>query len=117
MRGAKLLALLAAIALSGCKTESADRHVYLGMTPEELRANFGEPSRIEPNPSGGEDWYYLIRTWGKPKVGGTTSTDEVTQIGSVDLTLTRSWTTEQRPVHLKDGHVIAPVPNGKVVKP
>ncbi len=113
-----ILLILALLTLTGCQTNSPDRHLHAGMTREELRADFGEPSRIEPDAPEGEDWYYLIRTWSKPAWGGATSKDDITQVGSVDFTLSRSWTTEQRPVHLsKDGHVIDPVPIGKVVSP
>lgn len=105
-----------ALTLTACQTESSDRHVRLGMSRDALRAKFGEPSHIERNDSGGEDWYYTFRTWSKSEPGAETTRDAYTDTPRVDFSVTRTWTTEEQPVHLShDGYIIEPVPTGKIV--
>jgi hypothetical protein len=117
LRGRIFFALCLAAMLAGCASDQPERpRLHAGMPREELKAWYGEPSRIEPAPGGGEDWYYTFSYWSPPQVGGTTSRDEVQQIDTVSLGLSSSHSKVECPVHISpEGRVVGPVPPGKLV--
>jgi hypothetical protein len=117
---AVILAATTFLLLAGCATETrtADVAVRAGMSRVDLRAYFGEPLRIERNPSGGEDWYYRFIAWKTRPVGESGTREEFGERTSyVSVGLEFSRPIEERPVHVcAEGFVIGPVPTGKVVK-
>jgi len=115
-----VLAVISLLVLAGCASapETADADVYLGMSRNRLRARFGEPLRIVPVASGGEDWYYRFVSW---KAHGTaeagTSVDFGERTSSVSMSIDPSKGTEEHAIHVSsDGYVMAPLPEGKVVR-
>ena len=105
---------------AGCSTthESAYSTVLEGMSRNVLRANFGEPLRIEPGASGGEDWYYHFSSLRTQPTGSSGTTDDFGQRTTyVSAELNFSKQVVELPVHVSpDGFVVPPLPNGKVVK-
>ena len=105
--------------LTGCADapETSENHLRLGLSRDQLRARFGEPLRIESHGANGEDWYYHFVSWDKhPTYTEDTSNEfgQRTTTSSVGIQFTH--TSEELPVHVSaDGHVIGPLPEGKVV--
>jgi hypothetical protein len=114
--------LVSALALSflagGCASpKTAEVPLLTGMTRNQLRLYFGEPLRIAPNPTGGEDWYYRFTAW-KTRPTGVTGTNEEfgEKTSYVGVGLAFSRDAVERPVHLSaEGVVIAPLPAGKII--
>ena len=120
--GLLIFAIFAAVALSGCVTDS-DTGSYrprlrVGMSRDDLRACFGKPLRIEAVASGGEDWYYAFASGSAPQVDTSSSYDSSgARTDSVSVSLSDTKTTQECPIHLSsDGYVIEPVPEGDVVR-
>lgn len=114
------LIILGLFLLAGCVDESAPspRPVRLGWSREDLRERFGEPLRIEKVGGGGEDWFYNFVSYGSHPSGS--SEQRVDEFGNRDSSVIIGWQftreTEVRAIHVSaDGHVIEPVPEGKVV--
>ena len=113
---------LAAMSLSvfvGCAArETTYSTVMEGMSRNVLRANFGEPLRIEPQASGGEDWYYNFSSWQAQPTGSSGTTEDFgdrTSYASAGLAF--SQRVLELPVHVSSaGFVVSPLPKGKVVK-
>jgi hypothetical protein len=104
------LALLSTLLFAGCVTQPEMASVRAGMSREDLRFYFGEPVRIQATDSGGEDWYYRFVSWTNPTVERTVSHD------SRSTTSSSSYSKDERPIHLSpDGHVMEPLPEGKLV--
>jgi hypothetical protein len=117
------LHLLAAISLCGCggcatTHEAKYSNVLEGMSRNVLRYNFGEPLRIEPGVSGGEDWYYHFVSWQSQPTGESGTKDDFGQTTSyASAGLTFSEPVVELPVHVSaEGFVVPPIPKGKVVK-
>jgi hypothetical protein len=114
------MALLVAVAVTACVSESASERprVRVGMSREDLRLYFGQPLRIEPASSGGENWYYSFVSWSSPQVEATRPGDSLDpDISSVSLSVSSSRGEQERPVHLSaDGYVTEPIPEGKLVR-
>jgi hypothetical protein len=89
------------------------------MSRDDLRACFGEPLRIEPAPTGGENWFYRFTGWSRPEIGGETSRDMFDpNVNTVSITLSSSHGTHESAVHISgDGYVVDPLPAGKIVRP
>src|SRR5579859_6420260 len=68
-----ILIVLPLAGLIGCESvpETSPVAVRPGMTREQLKARYGEPLRIEPVASGGEDWHYRFLAW-KSRPSGET---------------------------------------------
>jgi len=114
-----MASLFAAAALAGCVTTDSDApQVRVGMSRDDLRAHFGEPLRIEPASSGGEDWYYTFASWSSPQVDTSTSYDiSGARTDSVSVSLSDARSTQECPVHLSnDGYVTEPIPDGQIVR-
>ena len=113
---------LAAISLfifAGCATrETTYSTVMEGMSRNVLRSNFGEPLRIEPGASGGEDWYYNFSSWQTQPTGSSGTIEdfgERTTYASAGLAFSQQVL--ELPVHISsEGFVVSPLPKGKVVK-
>jgi hypothetical protein len=109
----------ALLLLAGCAEtpETSENHLRLGLSREQLRERFGEPLRIESHGGDGEDWYYYFVSWDThPSQASDASNDfgQRTTSGSLGIQFERS--SEDLPVRISaDGHVIAPLPQGKVV--
>jgi outer membrane protein assembly factor BamE (lipoprotein component of BamABCDE complex) len=112
--------LLLAIGLTACSTPSArliNTPIRAGMTRAELVAEYGPPLRTEPNPNGGEDWFYTFgvkkrESWpvSEAVVSETERSYSFTQASATTTTMT------ELPVHLSpEGRVIEPLPVGSVV--
>jgi len=105
---------------AGCTTanETVYSTVLKGTSRNVLRANFGEPLRIEPAASGGEDWYYRFSLWQSQPVGSSGTNDDFGQpstYASAGLTFFKQIM--ELPVHVSaDGFLVPPLPKGKVVK-
>lgn len=115
-----LLALSLVCALAGCATESArsePARVRVGMSRDDLKFFFGNPSRIEPLPDGGEDWYYSFATSSPPQVESSSVVDPFGgRTDTVSVTVSDNRTVQRCPIHLSaDGLVIEPIPEGKLV--
>jgi len=115
-----ILVAMSLAALVGCEStpETSSIAVRVGLTREQLKARFGEPLRIEPVASGGEDWFYKFLAWQARPSGetgvavGTGGTESY-----VSATVEASKEAEERPIHISpDGYVIEPIPAGKIVK-
>ena len=118
--GYLVLVVVCLMALTGCESvpETSLIAVRLGMSREQLKSRYGEPSRVEPAASGGEDWYYRFLAWKhRPteETGTSVGSGGTSSYSSVSV---ESWKeTEERPIHISpDGFVIAPLPDGKIVK-
>src|SRR5579859_3333625 len=112
------IALLAA-GFTACVSDAPDPpHLRVGMSCDDLRACFGEPLRIEPAPSGGENWYYPFTGWSPPEIGGATTRDMFDpNVSTVSVTLSSSHGTHESPVHVSgEGYVVDPLPAGKIVR-
>ncbi len=104
--------------LTACVSDVPDPpRLRLGMSREDLRACYGEPLRIEPASSGGENWFYPFNGWSAPEIGGVAARDPWDpNVSSVSLTLSSSHGTHEAPVHVSpEGYVIEPIPAGKLV--
>ena len=110
-------ALLLVLAMfAGCATESDSPTVYVGMSRGRLKARFGEPLRVEPTRTGGEDWYYPFSSWRHSNLDGSVENDGETRSASVSMTLSDGNNTRECPIHLSpDGYVIEPLPVGRIV--
>ena len=113
-------AAISLLVLAGCASnlETTDIPVRLGMSRSDLRLRFGEPLRIEPVASGGEDWYYRFTSWKTHPTSASGTTFESGEVTSyVSTGLEFSQDTEERPVHTSaSGFVVEPLPDGKVVR-
>lgn len=125
MNGKHLILVTGTIFLfAGCATppdNASDVAVRVGMSRTELRVMYGEPLRIEPNASGGEDWYYHFYSRYKVPVGSGTVTSETdfhgNTITSASETVQIGQDTDEQPIHLsRAGNVVEPLPSGKVLK-
>lgn len=120
MRCFNLLVLIGWCACAGCATAPPTRYstVLEGMSRNNLRFYFGEPLRIEPGPSGGENWYYRFSSWHANPTGAAETSDDFGQrTSSASLVVEVSKQIVELPVHLSsDGFVVPPIPHGKVVK-
>jgi hypothetical protein len=107
---------------AGCATAPEGKHatVMEGMSRNNLRFYFGEPSRIETTASGGETWYYRFSSWNaQPSSNSGTTVDPVTgqRTDYASANLNFSKNVVECPVHISaDGFVVRPVPEGKVVR-
>ncbi len=115
-----LFALIATGLLGGCATnweESAKPRLRAGMSRDDVRFFFGNPSRIETLPTGGEDWYYSFAFWTPAQVQSAAEVDPYGGGGvSVAVTAPAKRTVQQCPVHLSpEGFVIEPLPAGELV--
>ena len=114
------MAALSLWLLAGCSSTPINSYssVLAGMSRNNLRFYFGEPSRIEPNAAGGENWYYSFTSWKvKPTAESGTREDFGEKSSYVSVGLSGSEVTEEHAVHVAaDGFVVGPVPTGKVVK-
>lgn len=106
--------------LVGCASapKTADTTVQAGMSRNNLRFYFGEPLRIEPVASGGEDWYYRFVAWKvHPTSEAGTRDDFGEKTSYVAVGVSGSKETEEHPIHVApDGFVVGPLPVGKVLK-
>jgi outer membrane protein assembly factor BamE (lipoprotein component of BamABCDE complex) len=115
-----ILALLNLLLITGCEStpKTADMKVRLGMSRFDLRYNFGEPTRIVPTSTGGEDWYYTFVAWKTSEAedgGRTNDFGETTTYASVGVEFSKE--VKEFPVHIShEGRVIKPLPPGKPVK-
>jgi hypothetical protein len=114
-----VLAVVALFLFAGCTTTHHPTYsrVLEGMSRNVLRANFGEPIRIAPGASGGEDWYYRFSSWQSQPTGSSATTDDFGQrTSSISAGLAFSKLVLELPVHVSaDGFVVPPLPAGKVV--
>jgi outer membrane protein assembly factor BamE (lipoprotein component of BamABCDE complex) len=109
---------------AGCATppdNTSDVAVRVGMSRTELTVMYGEPLRIEPNASGGEDWYYHFYSRYKvPNVSGTVSSEtdfHGNTVSSTSESVQLGQDTDEQPIHLsRAGNVVEPLPSGKVLK-
>ena len=113
-----LFALIATGLLGGCATnweESAKPRLRAGMSRDDVRFFFGNPSRIETLPTGGEDWYYSFSS--PLEVQASSYHDRLSQSDSVSVTIADSTSTQECPIHLSsEGYVIEPLPTGHIVR-
>jgi hypothetical protein len=113
-----VLAMFVAVAVTGCATDPAPEHprVRVGMSREDVRFYFGEPLRIEATPWG-EDWYYRCLYWSNPQVGGEVVQNAYDGSGAVSVSVSSPPGNKgECPIHLSaDGHVIEPLPEGKIL--
>lgn len=106
--------------LPGCADgpETATATLRTGLSRDQLRARFGEPLRIEGASSGGENWYYNFVSWQSRPTddsGVPPTTREQASSFSSGLQITKETT--ELPIYVSaDGHVIDPLPAGKIVK-
>ena len=106
--------------LAGCATppETSVIAVRLGMSRDNVKLHFGAPLRIEPLPSGGENWYYRFAGWKTQTTsesGTTIEQGQPTSYASSGMSFSKE--TEECPIHISaEGFVIEPLPNGRVVK-
>jgi hypothetical protein len=120
MRLVFVIALCVVGVLVGCVSDSERAEpprVRIGMSRDDLRFYFGNPMRIEPAASGGEDWYYSFASWGPPQVESTSSVDAFGErTASVSVSMSDTKTKQECPIHFSsDGYVIEPIPAGKIV--
>jgi outer membrane protein assembly factor BamE (lipoprotein component of BamABCDE complex) len=115
-----VLAALGLCLMAGCASNSKPAYasVMAGMSRNNLRFYFGEPSRVEPTAAGGETWYYRFSSWQAQPTGSSGTSDDFGQQTSyVSASVDFSKHIQELPVHISsDGFVIEPVPKGKVVK-
>jgi hypothetical protein len=115
-----ILTALSLLLLTGCEspTQTSEIKLRLGMSRDEVKSYYGDPLRIEPAQSEGENWYYHFVSWDKhptEEAGTREDTAGKTSYVSVGYEFTKN--TEERPVHIStNGVVIEPLPEGKVVK-
>jgi hypothetical protein len=117
-----LLTTLTSILLTACATappeKLADMPLRSGLSKAELEYYYGKPVRIEPNPSGGENWYYKFVAWEKTPIAETTVTEEFgdrSTTSSIGIQFSQS--SDEQPVHLNaEGFVTRPIPRGKIWK-
>jgi hypothetical protein len=91
------------------------------MSRSELKIMYGEPLRIEPNASGGEDWYYHFYSRFKSPSASMNVSSETDFNGNTVSSSSDSYQlgkdTDEEPIHLSpDGYVVQPLPSGKVLK-
>jgi outer membrane protein assembly factor BamE (lipoprotein component of BamABCDE complex) len=115
-----VLAALSLFVFAGCSSTHDKTYatVLEGMSRNVLRANFGEPLRVQPGVAGGEDWYYRFSSW-QSQPGGSSGTqnDLGQQTTYVSASVDFSKQVQELPVHVSaDGFVVPPLPGGKVVK-
>jgi outer membrane protein assembly factor BamE (lipoprotein component of BamABCDE complex) len=106
--------------LAGCVSDSERTErprVRVGMSRDDLRFCFGNPSRIESTASGGEDWYYSFASWSPPQVESSSSVDSSgARTDSVSVSMSDTKTKQECPIHLSsNGYVIEPIPAGTIV--
>lgn len=108
----------------GCATapeNASDVAVRVGMSRTELQVMYGQPLRVEPNDSGGQDWYYHFYSWGAGGQTVTVSGETTDPAGNTTDSSSESLQVgkgiEEEPIHLSpEGYVVAPLPSGKVIK-
>src|SRR4051812_28453757 len=109
-----VLAVMSFFVLAGCSTthETTYSTVLEGMPRSVLRADFGEPLRIEARASGGEDWYYRFSSWQSQPTGSSgTSNDFGERTTYVSAGLDFSKQIIELPVHVSsEGFVVPPLP-------
>jgi outer membrane protein assembly factor BamE (lipoprotein component of BamABCDE complex) len=116
------VALFLMLLAAGCSTDSEQTvnniRVQAGMSRDDLKLYFGEPLRVEPAATGGENWYYRFASWkADPEESSGISADDGTVNHYTSRSVTFSKSTEVYPVHISPvGLVVAPVPDGKVVR-
>ena len=90
------------------------------MSRDDLKLHFGEPVRVEPVASGGEDWYYRFVSWSNgpaPESGATEDFRGGERISTVTVGWQVTRDSDVRPIHVSsEGYVIEPLPNGKIVR-
>ena len=115
-----VLAAMSLLVLAGCASDPKNAYssVLPGMSRNNLRFYCGEPLRIEPTASGGEDWYYRFSSWQTQQTETETTTQEFgNRTHDVSSNLNISKQVLECPVHISsDGFVVEPIPKGKVVK-
>jgi hypothetical protein len=114
-----VLVAVGLLVMAGCASpRTSDIAVRVGMSRDELRLHFGEPSRIESVAAGGEDWYYRFAQWETYPTGETGTTEDFGERTSyVGVGLGFSKNTAEHVIHVSaEGRVIEPLPRGKVVK-
>jgi hypothetical protein len=118
-----ILAAGALILFAGCATppdNTSDIAVRVGMSRSELQVMYGQPLRIEPNASGGQDWYYHFYSWGAGQtvtVSGETTDAGGNTVSSSSEDFQVGKGTIEEPIHVSpEGYVIEPLPSGKVLK-
>jgi len=115
-----VLAAISLFVFTGCASTRDKTYatVLEGMSRNVLRANFGEPLRIEPVAAGGEDWYYRFSSWqSQPSGSSGTQNDFGQQTTYATASVDFSKQVQELPVHVSsDGFVVPPLPGGKVVK-
>lgn len=115
--------LVLVLLLAGCASSSepvtAAAPVSLGMSAADLRSYFGEPRRIETNPDGSARWFYRFRTAAQIEAESHTVRKE----SDTGLEVSRLWrrtktfSAPEQAVHVSaEGFVVAPVPEGAVVR-
>ncbi len=106
--------------LAGCATSSvvSDIRVREGMEGSYVKQVFGNPLRTERDADGSEDWYYNFVAWkGNPDgaSGTTVSPGQTDTFVNGGLSVSRE--TSEEPIHISaDGHVLGPIPEGKIRK-
>ena len=109
---------------AGCASppdNTSDVAVRTGMSRSELKIMYGEPLRVEPNASGGEDWYYHFYSRFKSPSAAVNVSSDTDFNGSTVSSSSDSYQigkdTDEEPIHLSpDGRVAGPLPSGKVLK-
>jgi outer membrane protein assembly factor BamE (lipoprotein component of BamABCDE complex) len=117
--GCLVFLALSLMALAGCETapRTAAISLQVGMSRDDLRLHFGEPLRIEPAASGGENWYYRFVAWQTRPTQDSGISNEYGQMAPYASSgLDVSNETVEYPIHVSSGgYVIEPLPKGKVV--
>jgi len=88
------------------------------MSRGDLKLYFGEPLRIEPATTGGENWYYRFVSWKpRPTSEAGTRVDFGQNTSYVSVGLVFSDDPQEHPIHVSsEGLVVGPLPDGKVVR-
>lgn len=119
-----ILIAIAFFLFAGCASppdNASDVAVRIGMSRTELKVMYGEPLRVESNASGGEDSYYHFYHRYKSPTASMTVSSETDFAGNTVSSASESYQlgqdTDEEAIHLSpDGHVIGPLPSGKVLK-
>ena len=121
IRFTHFLALVLLTCLAACSSTPSLRIVatpiHQGMTSAQLLAAFGRPNRVQPNPNGGEDWFYNFGSQqheSHPVSEATVS--ETERSYSAGHTTSTTTIMNEAPVHLSpSGRVVGSIPTGRVV--
>ena len=115
-----LITTLSFLVLAGCASspETSDIRVRTGMSRDDLKLFFGNPVRIQATSDGCEDWYYRFRGWrsdSSSESGTAIGTGGTSSYGNASVQFSQD--TEEAAVHVSaDGHVVEPIPEGKIVR-